>query len=73
MNDIIFYGAGIEFEYHSADLPVFPESTIIRGTGIEYVLNEEEKIVLETTRIQGFAIEIVDFPIYSFAIQEDRL
>lgn len=66
-------GFAVEFTEISNDQPIYTETTILKGFGIEYDLNEAEKIVNEVTRIQGFALEFVDYPFYSFEITETRL
>lgn len=67
-------GGAIEYSENVVDLPInFPETTIFFGGAIEYELTEAEKIVQETTKITGFAIEFIDYPFYSFQITETRL
>ncbi|GGH03770.1 hypothetical protein [Mucilaginibacter phyllosphaerae] len=65
--------AGIEFFEVSNDLPTFNETTRLVGFAIEFEPNDKEKIVNELTIIKGFALELIDYPFYSFEIIEKRL
>ena len=66
-------GGAVEFETSHVDLPSFPDVTMLKGFSVEFELNNNEKLVDETTRIQGFGIELVNFPFYSFEVIEHRL
>jgi hypothetical protein len=66
-------GTGAAFVQDSADLPVFAEKAELCGAAITFDLSPEEQIVNETTRIQGFALELIDYPFFSFEITETRL
>jgi hypothetical protein len=67
-------GGGLESVESGIDLPVlFPESTLLKGMAVEFVMNEEEQVVHEVTKITGFAVELIDYPFFSFAITETRL
>jgi hypothetical protein len=68
-----FTGGGIEFGETAVGNPSFPETTLLLGMAVEFELTDAEKIVTETTKITGFAIELIDYPIYSFEIIEARL
>ncbi|MDN5288967.1 MAG: hypothetical protein JWR38_5241 [Mucilaginibacter sp.] len=68
------WGGALEQVENGTDLPaVFAENTLLKGMAIEFVMNEEEKIVHEVTRITGFSLELIDYPFFSFAITETRL
>ncbi len=68
------FGSGILFNTDANDAPAsFNDVTLLYGMAIEFSLNDEEKIVNEVTKIQGFAIELVDYPFFSFEITETRL
>jgi len=66
-------GAAFELVGVSGDQPVFPDVTELKGFAIEYELNDAEKVVNEVTKITGFALELIDYPFYSFEITETRL
>ena len=66
-------GAGVELVGVDVDNPVFTERTIFNGFAIEYEMNEAEKAVNEVTKIAGFALELIDYPFYSFEITETKL
>jgi len=70
---IEFYGAGIEYITDATDLPLFPETTVLRGFAVEFIQSGADIQVRETTMISGFAVEYVDFPIYAFQILTRRL
>ncbi|HWZ35390.1 MAG TPA: hypothetical protein VNW51_04485 [Mucilaginibacter sp.] len=63
----------LEYVGSGVDQPSYPDVITISGFAVEYSLNDAEKIVQETTKIQGFAIELIDYPFYSFEIFETRL
>lgn len=66
-------GSATEYVEVSNDQPVYLETTVLKSFGIEYELNEAEKIVNEVTVIRGFALELIDYPFFSFEITENRL
>ncbi|MES2060822.1 MAG: hypothetical protein V4456_02820 [Bacteroidota bacterium] len=66
-------GGGIEYMGTSVDRSGYPEATLILGVAVEFDLTEAEKIVNEVTNINGFSIELIDYPFYSFEITEIRL
>jgi hypothetical protein len=66
-------GTGAAYVQDSADLPAFTEKAELRGAAIAFELSQEEQVVNETTRIQGFALELIDYPFFSFEITETRL
>ena len=68
-----FFGSSIEFDTNQADNPIFPESTIFQGSSIEFDLNKAEQLVDEVTIIQGFSIELENYPYYAFEIIETRI
>lgn len=63
---------GIRYVETGVDQPVFPEQTKFAGMAIEFALNDAEKVVQEVTKIQGFALEVIDYPFYVFEIIETR-
>lgn len=81
-----FSGAGTELLYEETELKAgsltfelsypdiaFPSlTTVLSGTAIEFDLTQEEKVVQELTRLTGMAIELIDYPFYSFVINEER-
>jgi hypothetical protein len=67
------YGVGVEFGNDSNDLPVFPETTTLKGFGVEFVQQGKDIIFNDTTTIKGFSFEFVDHPIYAFQIITKRL
>ena len=74
VNEVLeLVGGGIEFSENSIDQPSFPEVTLLNGMSIEFTLNNAEKIVKDITVIQGFALELIDYPSYSFEIIENKL
>ena len=66
-------GSNTEYALNMQDAPVFADSTLLTGMAVEYEQAPAEKIVSGTTLLQGFSIEFVDNPIYSFEITETRL
>lgn len=65
--------AAIEFVEVSDDQPVFDDIVIYNAISLQYELTDAEKKVIEITKMQGFALELVDYPFYSFEITETRL
>lgn len=63
-------GFAIELSVNGVEWPVYPDTTVLKGFAVEFVLNEEEKEVTETTIIKGFSLELIDYPFYSFEITE---
>jgi hypothetical protein len=74
LNEVLELRAfAIEYVNISSDNPVYDETTVLKSFNVEYELNDAEKIVNEVTRLQGFALELIDYPFYSFEITETRL
>lgn len=74
LNEVFeFAGSGVVFIQDGNDNPLFSDVTLLKGMAIEFALNDAEKIVNEVTKIQGFALELIDYPFYSFAVVEIRL
>lgn len=67
-----FKGGSLQFEENEADRTFELELTELKGMALELELTEEEKIVQETTIIKGMSLELIDFPFYSFVINELR-
>ncbi|MDB5011506.1 MAG: hypothetical protein JWQ06_2295 [Mucilaginibacter sp.] len=68
-----FRGGGIELIENAVDIPAFADITLLKGIAVEFALNDAEKKVNEVTKITGFALELIDYPFYSFEIIEKRL
>nr|WP_276898516.1 hypothetical protein [Pedobacter kyonggii] len=67
-----FFGASIIFEMNNSDR-LFPfEATGIKGMSLVLELTDAEKIVQETTQINGMSITFKDFPLYAFLWTETR-
>lgn len=66
-------GGAVEFETNFVDSPYFTDVTVLNGFAVEFELNNNEKLVEETTAIKGFGIELLNFPFYSFEVIEHRL
>jgi len=66
-------GGDAVFGVNGADEPVFPENLMLQGMAVEFELTPAEMVVNETTRLQGFALELIDYPFYSFEVTETRL
>lgn len=66
-------GALIIYDENFSDLPDFADVTLLSGFTIEYQQNENDLIFNDITTLKGFAIELLDFPFYSFMINETRL
>ncbi|MDB4918774.1 hypothetical protein [Mucilaginibacter sp.] len=74
VNEILeLVGGGIELVENLIDQPAYADITQLNGMGIEFSLNDAEKIVNEVTKITGFALELIDYPFYSWPITETRL
>jgi hypothetical protein len=63
----------VEYIENSIDQPLYTGTTLLKGMSIELTLNDSEKTVPETTKIQGFALELIDYPFFSFEITEIRI
>jgi hypothetical protein len=66
-------GALIIYDENFSDLPDFADVTLLSGFTIEYQQNANDLIFNDITTLKGFAIELLDFPFYSFMINETRL
>ncbi|MBB5395638.1 hypothetical protein [Mucilaginibacter sp. AK015] len=72
LNEILqFNGVAIEFD-NEANISFF-DTSILGGFAIEYYMNSDEQIINDITQISGFALELLDYPYYSFLIIEERL
>jgi hypothetical protein len=68
-----FAGASVIFQANPNESKgTFPEVTNIIGTGVIFQQNASEAHVIETTQIQGMAVQLVDYPFYQFDIMEQR-
>jgi GDSL-like Lipase/Acylhydrolase family len=73
LNEILeFRGGSIEFLLNPEEQVTDDGPTVLKGMAIEFDLNEAEKIVQEVTEIKGMALELIDYPFYSFMITEQR-
>lgn len=61
------------FDENNIDYPLFPEITRLKGFEIEYQQNANDIIFNDITALNGFAMELLDYPFYSFQISETRL
>jgi len=66
-------GSAIIFDENALDKPIFLSTTNLNGFAIEYQQNANDIIFNDITTIKGFAMELLDYPFYSFAITETRL
>jgi hypothetical protein len=66
-------GGAIEYVATSLDNPFFTDTIVLKGMTVEFVLSDGDRIINESTKMQGFAIEFTDYPFYSFQITETRL
>lgn len=66
-------GSNIEYVEDSTDKPVFADTTKLIGFAIEYMQGANDITFNDITVLNGFAIELLDYPFYSFAITESRL
>jgi hypothetical protein len=67
-----FLGASLIFEMTISDRQFPMEETGIKGMAVVLELTEAEKIVQETTQINGMSITFKDFPLYAFQWTETR-
>ncbi|WP_025142754.1 hypothetical protein [Pedobacter jeongneungensis] len=67
-----FFGAALIFEQDYLERSFPMETTKIEGMALIYELNDAEKIVQETTQINGMSITFKDFPLYAFQWTETR-
>lgn len=65
-------GFAVEFFNIQSDYPTFPETTLYNGFAIEFTQNASDILFNDTTNILGFALELIDYPFYSFEIIETR-
>lgn len=68
-----FAASSLIFDENSLDSPAFPDVTKFSGFAIEYKQNANDIIFDDSTILKAFAIELLDYPFYSFAISEIRL
>ena len=66
-------GANITFDENTLDNPVSSDITKLSGFAIEYQQNTNDITFNDITTLKGFAMELLDFPFYSFLINETRL
>lgn len=66
-------GCAIEYIEDFSDLPVFSDATTFNGFAIEYMQGANDIDFNDVTALKGFAMELLDYPFYSFAITETRL
>jgi len=66
-------GSGAAYVPNGLDQPVYTDILQLQGMSVTFELAPEEMVVNETTRLQGFALELIDYPFYSFEITEIRL
>ncbi|MGN7988656.1 hypothetical protein ACTJKC_15010 [Pedobacter sp. 22226] len=65
-------GSSILFEVSDGERNFEIEQTSVQGMSMIFELNNEEKIVQETTEIKGMSITLADFPYYAFQWTETR-
>lgn len=63
----------VELLQSPIEQPTFNDYITLRGGGIGYELNDDEKIINEVTAIKGFALELIDYPFFAFEIIEIRI
>jgi hypothetical protein len=66
-------GVAIVYEENLLDNPIFPDTTLLIGFAIEFQQNANDIGFNDVTLLNSFAIELIDFPFYSFAVTEIRL
>jgi hypothetical protein len=66
-------GGEISFALNALDVPIFLEMLILKGCAIEYVQTANDIEFGDLTALNGFAMELLDYPFYSFTITETRL
>ena len=66
-------GCVIEYIEDFSDLPVFVDATKLSGFSIEYTQGANDIAFNDETVLNGFTMELLDYPLYSFAITEIRL
>lgn len=66
-------GFAIEYVEDFSDLPVFADATKLSAFAIEYTQSSIDIAYNDVTILNGFTIELLDYPFYSFAITETRL
>jgi hypothetical protein len=66
-----FSGGSVELSENGLELPVFTDSALFNGFGIEYAQNASDISFTDVTQITGFAMELIDYPFYSFEIAEE--
>jgi len=55
------------------DAPIPFDTTMLYGFAIEYMQNANDIVFNDVTVLNGFAMELLDYPFYSFTITEKRL
>jgi len=66
-------GAAIEYTENALDAPISSDTTMLYGFAIEYMQNANDIVFNDVTVLNGFAMELLDYPFYSFTITERRL
>ena len=66
-------GCAIEYVEDATDKPVFADATSLIEFAIEYMQGANDINFNDVTVLNGYAIELLDYPFYSFAIIEIRL
>ncbi len=61
-------GAAITYNENALDTSVFTENIILSGATIEFLQNANDIHFNDATIMNGFAIELIDYPFYSFQI-----
>lgn len=66
-------GANIIFDENTLDNPISSDITKLSDFAIEYQQNTNDITFNDITTLKGFAIELLDFPFYSFEVTETRI
>lgn len=66
------YATGILFEQSNEDKSFPFEETGIKGMSVNYELTAEEKNVQEVTELKGMSLTLLDYPFYTYFINETR-
>jgi len=66
-------GGTLEFTENELDNPTFLSTTILSGFTIECFQNGGDISFNDVTVLDGFSLELLDYPFYSFSITEKRL
>jgi len=68
-----FSASALILDENALDIPVFNDTTQASNFSIEFQQNNNDISFDDITALNGFSIELLDYPFYSFTVSETRL